>query len=86
MLQTGVVQRRDVSILYSVILYSSHNLIMKVTTCYNNSVSRSELYAGHETEFVHYCDWAGTGLRPGRGTALSSVGSVRYGGRDGKET
>ena len=50
---------------------------MKVTSCYNNSISRSELYAGHETEYLYYCDWAGTGLRPSRGTALSSVASMQ---------
>ena len=49
-LATGIMQRRDVSILYSVLLTSSHNIIMKLTSCYNNSISRPGLWAGHETE------------------------------------
>ena len=50
MLQIGVVQRRDVSIIYSVILYSSHNLITKDTSCYNKSISSLELGAGQLTQ------------------------------------
>ena len=46
---TGIVQRRDVSIIYSVILYSSYNLITKDTSCYDTSISRLRLGAGQET-------------------------------------
>ena len=49
MLQTGIVQRRDVSIPYSVILTSLHNIITKDTSCYNKSISRVGLGAGQET-------------------------------------
>ena len=47
---TGIVQRRDVSILYSVIITSSHNIITKDTSCSNKSISCPELWAGHEAE------------------------------------
>ena len=54
MLQTGVVQRHDVSILYYItILTSLHNIITKDTSCYNKSISRLGLGAEQVMQ-MHY--------------------------------
>ena len=45
-----VVQRHDVSILHSVIRTSSHNIITKDTSCYDNWVSCPGLWTGHEAK------------------------------------